>query len=99
MHAEKGSPRGWRAPYYNFREPALSVDLTAQTDAVSFATLFGPKAPHVTTSEAMLQLRTDDWRGIIHLQTELDGERSLLVAVSLAGALEAQWRLSSCKSY
>ena len=28
--ADEQTPRGWRAPYYNYREPALSLDASVR---------------------------------------------------------------------
>jgi hypothetical protein len=40
--ADAQSARGWQSPYYYAREPALSLDCTAQAESVTFRTLFGP---------------------------------------------------------
>ena len=42
VRGDENSPRGWRAPYYSCREPALSLDLTVEAPEVFFWTLFSP---------------------------------------------------------
>ncbi|MGA1794852.1 MAG: alginate lyase family protein [bacterium] len=42
VRADRDGPRGWYAPYYFTREPALSIDCTASGDRVLFVTLLGP---------------------------------------------------------
>jgi asparagine synthase (glutamine-hydrolysing) len=96
MQADEHSPRGWRAPYYCYREAALSVDLVAQADSLSFWTLFGPGLCHVTTNEGTLYVETEQWQGVIHLHINIDEQRSLIASVSMAGALEDRLEVSSC---
>jgi hypothetical protein len=96
MQADEHSPRGWRAPYYYYREAALSVDLVAQADSLSFWTLFGPERCHLIANERTLHVETEQWQGAIHLQTNTDEQRSLVTSVSMAGALEDQLEISSC---
>ena len=44
VRADADSPRGWYAPAYQDRQPALSLALEAVADRVVFATFFGPEA-------------------------------------------------------
>jgi hypothetical protein len=89
IRADESSPRGWRARYYNYREPALSLALTARGSDLNFWTLFGPNPCRVTTSDHQLQLQTDQWQAKITLQ--MDNKRESLVtstSISLAGAVQ-----------
>jgi hypothetical protein len=96
VKADENSPRGWRAPYYYYREPALSVDLEAQADSVSFWTLFGPELCHAMVNGRLLCVETGHWRGAIHLQTKFGDERPLVASVSIAGILEDRLEVSLC---
>ena len=42
VRAESSSCRGWHSPYYNSREPALSLALSLESDACYFWSVFGP---------------------------------------------------------
>jgi hypothetical protein len=96
VRADEDTPRGWRAPYYNCRQPALSVDLIAQGKSLSFWSLFGPEPGHVMLNGAALEIATEQWRGVVHLQTADNDQQPLVTAVSIAGALEGQFEISSC---
>ncbi len=88
VRADARSPRGWRAPYYGCREPALSVDAVAQACSVHFWTLFGPDSRRVTADGTSLQVEADLWRARIHLQ--IDVAEPLVSAVSLEGTVHAK---------
>lgn len=60
VRADKDSPRGWHAPYYFLRCPALSVDSTVVAETVRFWTCFAPEE---------MAIALDDWG--IHLKTGL----------------------------
>jgi hypothetical protein len=71
--AESG-PRGWRAPYYNDREPALSLALTARGGSLWFWTAFGPEPCRVTADEAALTIEAHEWKARVALRSiEVDG--------------------------
>jgi hypothetical protein len=87
IRADEHTPRGWRAPYYSYREPALSVDMVLQAKTELFWTLFGSEPCHVIIDRDTIRINGNQWRASIVLQTE-DGDQSLLIAsVSMAGAL------------
>lgn len=93
---DKNSPRGWRAPFYFHREPALSVDLVAQASSMSFWTLFGPEQCDVVVNERTLRLEAEHWHGAVQLQAKLDEEQSLLAWVSLHGAIQDRLEVQQC---
>jgi len=62
VRADEVSPRGWRAPFYGCREPALSLDLMVRASSQTFWTVFGPLPCRVRVSASQLILETDDWR-------------------------------------
>jgi asparagine synthase (glutamine-hydrolysing) len=96
IQADEHSPRGWRAPYYYHREPALSVDLVAQADSLTFWTLFGPELCQVIANGRTLHVETEQWQGVIQLPANIDEQRSLVASVSVAGALEDRLEIASC---
>lgn len=95
VRADQHGPRGWRAPYYDYREPALSLALVAQANSVWFWTLFGPEPCHVTAGGTALELETEQWQGTIQLQVDEDDDSLLVSSVSLEGALEDHLEIRS----
>lgn len=90
VRADSDSPRGWRAPYYSSREPALSLALECHGQTTFFWTLFGPTPAAVTYDEGTLCIAAAEWNTTIQLQTEGRSNPQLLRSASLAGSLEAQ---------
>ncbi len=93
VRAGESSPRGWRAPYYNYREPALSLALTARGSSLCFWTALGPEPCRVTSSDDELQLQTDQWLAKINLQM-YNNRESLVASISLAGAVQDQLEIA-----
>lgn len=87
--ADESSPRGWRAPYYNYREPALSFELSARANALRFFSLFGPEPCRVTASQSGLELQTERWKAAVILR-QSDAAQSLAASISIAGEIEDQ---------
>jgi hypothetical protein len=81
--ADESSARGWRARYYNYREPALSLALTARGSSLSFWTVFGPSPCRVTSNNNKLQMNTDQWHAMIQLQMH----NALVASVGITGSL------------
>jgi hypothetical protein len=44
VRADSSSARGWHSPYYNYREPALSLEVTVESTSCCMWSLFGPDA-------------------------------------------------------
>jgi asparagine synthase (glutamine-hydrolysing) len=44
VRADSSSARGWHSPYYNYREPALSLAVSVESPACFFWSVFGPNA-------------------------------------------------------
>jgi hypothetical protein len=44
VRADSSSARGWHSPYYNYREPALSLALCTTSTFCCFWSVFGPDA-------------------------------------------------------
>jgi len=87
VRADKSGPRGWRAPYYNYREPALSVALTARGSSLCFWTVFGPELSRITSSGDECQVQTDQWLASFDLQPGNNGE-PVVASISLTGAVQ-----------
>mgnify|MGYP002398849497 CR=1 FL=1 len=83
MRADMDSPRGWRAPYYNYREPALSLDLTVHDSLTLFWTLFSPEPICIEKSEDYMILRSSTWKAKLLLLPE--GASSMIAKVNLIG--------------
>jgi hypothetical protein len=71
IRADPHSPRGWRATYYNYREPALSLDMTKVADTVCFWTLFGPTKCQVEVEATALHITTECWHASVKLQLSI----------------------------
>lgn len=87
IRAAADSPRGWQSPYYNYREPALSVDMMVQAKSTLFLTLFGPEPGIMTKNETTLKIETPSWQGTINLHAVDDNQPTLFVAASVSGAI------------
>lgn len=86
VRADEHSPRGWRAPYYNYREPALSAAVTAAGNDAWFWTLLGPGPGRVRQEQSMLHVETDDWQASLDI-TSTPGDL-LMKTVEVAGTVE-----------
>jgi len=92
VRADKYSPRGWRSPYYNYKEPALSIDLNVETNNTFFWTLFGPDNCAITIEEKTMQIKGNAWEAFLKLQDEPD--KPLLSFVSLKAMTEDKMEIS-----
>jgi hypothetical protein len=90
VRADESSPRGWRAPYYNYLEPALSFALTARGSSLSFWTAFGPEPCRVTLNDDKVQMQTEKWQAKIDLQVH----NSLVASIGIAGAIDDQLEIA-----
>jgi hypothetical protein len=93
VRADDSSPRGWRAPYYNYREPALSVELTARESSLVFYSLFGPEPCDVRASETTLRVLAKQWEATVMMRTG-DGRKTLIASTNVAGAIEDRLELA-----
>ncbi len=59
--AEQDSFRGWYAPYYFDRKPALSLDLQVSGSSVRFWSLFSPEECQASYTPGRLKLAGLDW--------------------------------------
>jgi len=68
VRGHENSPRGWRAPGYSCREPALSLDLTVEAREVLFWTLFSFDPCDVTRMGDCMTLEALSWHGAVSMQ-------------------------------
>lgn len=98
VRADERSPRGWAAPYYNYREPALSIDVTARGRSVFFWTLLGPESCQVSVKGDIISVKAEDWMGHVRLETN-HGRHNLLIAkATLSGKVADKLEPSLCAS-
>lgn len=83
VRAEESTPKGWRAPYYSYREPALSLVLGVHAHTTLFATFFSPTPGRVELGTQEIQLITADWQVTAQLLPEDQGV--LLGSIRLTG--------------
>jgi heparinase II/III-like protein len=87
VRADESSPRGWRAPYYNYREAALSLDLKTRANSVQFWTVLGPEPCEITANGDGLRLVGNGWQARTSLAMD-DSGGSLVRSVRLFGATQ-----------
>lgn len=92
IRADEQSPRGWRAPYYNYREPALSAAVTTAGNTAWFWTLLGPGPGSVGQEQSRLRIETERWQASLDITPVSEG--LLMKTVELAGALEDRLELA-----
>ncbi len=69
IRGDEKSPRGWRAPYYYYREPALSLDLTVDGSQVFFWTLFSPESCNITWTGDHMAIKAPSWCADLSMQS------------------------------
>jgi len=86
VRGDEKSPRGWLAPYYSYREPALSLDLTVEDSRGFFWTLFSPESCNITWAGDRMSLHALSWQA--DLLTKMAKDSCLIANVSLSGKQE-----------
>jgi asparagine synthase (glutamine-hydrolysing) len=71
VRADPDSPRGWQAPAYLYREPALSLALAVRGDRVLFWSLFGPQPCDIDCSDNRLSVVSQAFTAELRLQMDL----------------------------
>jgi hypothetical protein len=84
------SERGWRAPSYFLREPALSLDLTTKAKKSLFWTIFCPYNAQLRASTTQLLIESESWRATIALPPS---GRTLIGAIVLDGDIHQEWTI------
>ena len=65
VRADPYTPRGWQAPFYYSREPAVSVELVQEASESCFWTLFSPLDPVVEQEAYNLTIRSRPWTAVV----------------------------------
>jgi asparagine synthase (glutamine-hydrolysing) len=86
VRGDENSSRGWRSLYYGHKDPALSVAATGEANSISFQTVFSPVPVKVTRNGGQLDLETEHWQSVLHLNNGID--RPLISSIRVAGAIE-----------
>ncbi|HEX7517217.1 MAG TPA: alginate lyase family protein [Chthoniobacterales bacterium] len=73
MRGDPQTGRGWRAPYYGHREPALSLALEQRSKRTTFWTLFSPEPCRVGVAERALEITCESAAFEIELSEEPEG--------------------------
>jgi hypothetical protein len=84
VRADRDTPLGWYAPYYNFRAPALSLALEAQLSLAFFWTIFSPRP--VVAHEENDQLMLEDEAGQITVLLQNEARDYLVAEIRGEGA-------------
>lgn len=86
VRADENSPRGWRAPFYGHREPALSLDATQQGCELDFWTILGPQSCQVEVGAGGLEIAAASWQATVRLGTRAD--EPLITSVEMRGGAD-----------
>lgn len=85
---ERAAPdgrRGWEAPRYSQREPALSLNLAAHAAGLTFWTVLAPEPCEVLSGPEALVIRGGAWQAIVTLPS---GPGPLIASAVLGGTEE-----------
>lgn len=94
LRADETSPRGWFAPNYQQRQPALSFEAVIRAKSALFLTLFGPEAGTIDTDEKKIIISTPKWVGILHLNNPEASDSTLFSSINMSGTLTDKLELS-----
>ncbi len=83
VRADDKTPLGWRAPYYSYREPALSLAMHVRADSAFFATLFSPHPSGMEIENNTLHLSVGKRQ--LRIALAFDDTPSLVTSVALSG--------------
>ena len=90
VRADPGSARGWCAPFYGHREPALSLAVEQRACSTIFWTLFSPDIELVHVNNGSIRIQAPSGLSVIELGGDVTGR--LVRRISTPGA-ELQVRL------
>jgi len=93
--ADPNSARGWCAPYYFSREPAVSVALTTRSQVLRFVTVFGPQPSRAQLNEDVLEIHTERWQATIQWRTARGEHAAMAASVTITGETTDHLDLSS----
>jgi hypothetical protein len=76
VRGEPESPRGWYAPYYQVRQPAVSLEANIRARSTLFWTCFGPGAATVSAGDSLLSVKTSS--SSFTVQLDKNGQETLV---------------------
>ncbi|MGE0375250.1 MAG: heparinase II/III-family protein, partial [Planctomycetaceae bacterium] len=85
VRADPLGPRGWYAPVYGDRQPALSWACVAEAPAVTFWTLLGPSTAELRCEANELHAETDAWTCCVLGGNALGANNSIIRAATITG--------------
>lgn len=96
VQGDEGSPRGWRAPYYYYKEPTLSIDSVVRAANVTFWTILSPNPAKVSNEEDHIIIQTESWRGNVYLRDPRSGSRhnKVINSVYISGVYEDELKIT-----
>jgi hypothetical protein len=89
--AEEATPVGWRAPYYQYREPALALESISHGPSVRFWSLLGPYPFRGHPAGDSFRIASEFGNAEIEFQNE--GQRPLVRSITLFGSRKDHLRL------
>jgi hypothetical protein len=101
VRADETNAQGWRAPYYQTREPAISLALATQASVARFVSLFGPTPCLLKANRSSLQVQGESWLADVNLQSDKttpSGKdhqpKPLITSLSVSGSVEDRLEIS-----
>ena len=88
VRGDVSSARGWQAPFYHDRVPALSLTANVYGETCLFWTIFGPEASSVAVDGSSLVVSTEAWQTRVSWRTMNETSKPLINSVSISGRLE-----------
>ena len=89
--ADRLSSRGWYAPHYGDRQPAISLACLSEDTSVMFWTLLGPNVTDLKLCVGQVIATTKDWSCRVQHSIEKPTSESLLTSATVTGVLTDQW--------
>lgn len=83
VRADENSPRGWRSPFYGYREAALSLDVTQKSSECKFWTILGPQSCQVKVSAGVMKIEAATWQATVQCGTRAD--EPMVTSVEMRG--------------
>ncbi len=91
VRGDRECARGWYAPNYGVRQPAISLACLVESESVTFWTLLGPSITGLKLDVGQVMAQTADWSCRVRHQADGPAITPLLTSVSATGAITDQW--------
>jgi hypothetical protein len=73
VRADETSTRGWQAPYYGAKEPAVSFAAELRAENATLWTLLGPPVESVLVEQQQIRIAAKTWRADVDIADERSG--------------------------